>query len=213
MRGIRICGFLLAVLAYVCGFTGPAAAADAVLYEVTEAVKVSGKGGAFKSSTATLTGDIAPGTALCPTWLTQQLNTASCTIIVRAVGRADDTTGIGPAGGDFDIVVQDWNSVDAPEIIVMKGSINGTIDLSPVFTKQQPLGAISGTFTARGIVGSVMAGSRVTGTFAGTFRLPFRSAGKASYLMDDGTITVVQPQEFSLGQAMVRLEVSFANGR
>jgi hypothetical protein len=58
-----------------------------------------------------------------------------------------------------------------------------------------------------------MAGSRVTGTFAGTFRLPFRSAGKASYLMDDGTITVVQPQEFSLGQAMVRLEVSFANGR
>jgi len=210
---LRTLACLAALVTGLVGASAPAHAADAVLYEVTEAVRVTGKGGAFKSSTATLTGDIAAGTALCPTWLVQQLNLASCTIVVRANGRADDTTGIGPAGGDFDVVVQDWNNADAPEIVVMKGTINGTIDLSPAFTKQQPVGSITGKFNASGIHGSPMAGSRASGTFTGTFRLPFRVAGKASYLLDDGTVVQAQPQEFSLGQAMVRLEVSFANGR
>jgi hypothetical protein len=54
-----------------------------------------------------------------------------------------------------------------------------------------------------------MASARAFGTFTGTFRLPFRVAGKASYLMDDGSVVPVQPQEFSLGQAMVRLEIGF----
>jgi hypothetical protein len=203
----------LALLAGVLGAGVPAHAADGVLYEVTEAVKVTGKGGTFKSSTATLTGAIAPGTALCPAWLTQQLNLTACSIVVRATGRADDTSGIGPAGGDFDIVVQDWNSADAPEIVVMKGTMNGTIDLSPAFQSQQPLGSISGKFNAIGLAGSPLAGHRAAGTFDGRFRLPFRSGGKASYLMDDGSIVAAQPQEFSLGQAMVRLEVSFGAGR
>ena len=210
---LRVLGFLLTMAAGVLGLTVPAAAIDAVLYEVTEAVKVSSKGGAFKSSTATLTGDIAPGTALCPTWLTQQLNMAACTIIVRATGRADDTTGIGPVNGDFDIVVQDWNNADAPETIVMKGTLTGTIDLSPAFQKQQPVGSISGKFNANGINGTIMAAARAGGTFSGTFRIPFRAAGRPAYLMDDGSVVPVQPQEFSLGQAMVRLEVGFTNAK
>lgn len=204
---------LAALVFGVIGVSGPAAAADGVLYEVTEAVKVTGKGGMFKSSTATLAGAIAAGTALCPTWLAQQLDMSACTIVVRATGHADDTTGIGPAGGDFDIIVQDWNSADAAEIVVMKGTLNGTIDLSPAFAKQQPIGSITGKFNANGIANTIMAGSKAGGTFTGTFRLPFRSSGKASYLMDDGTVVPAQPQEFSLGQAMVRLEVSFAAGR
>jgi hypothetical protein len=209
----RTLACLAALMFGVLGASGPAAALDGVLYEVTEAVKVTGKGGVFKSSTATLTGDLAPGTALCPTWLTQQLNMAACTIVVRATGRADDATGIGPAGGDFDIVVQDWNNVDAPETIVMRGTMTGTIDLSPAFTKQQPIGSIAGKFNATGVPGTIMANNRVAGSFTGTFRLPFRVAGKASYLMDDGTVAPAQPQEFSLGQAMVRLEVGFSAAR
>lgn len=213
MTAVRICGFLVTMLAAVFGISAPAAAVDAVLYEVTEAVKVTGKGGAFKSSTATLTGDVAAGTPLCPTWLTQQYNLAACTIVVRATGHADDTTGIGPAGGDFDVVVQDWNSADAPEIVIMKGTIQGTIDLSPAFQKQQPLGTITGKFNANGLSQTVMGGVRASGTFAGKFRLPFRQAGRPSYLMDDGTVVLAQPQEFSLGQAMVRLEVDFSSGK
>ena len=204
---------IAALFTVLVGAAAPARASDAVLYEVTEAVKLSGKGGTFKSSTATLTGDVAPGTVLCPTWLAQQLNISACSIIVRATGHADDTTGIGPAGGDFDIVIQDWNQADAPEIVVMKGTLSGTIDLSPAFTKQQPLGSISGKFTALGLQNNVLAGVRASGTFSGTFRLPFRAGGKASYLMDDGTVVAAQPQEFSLGQAMVRLEVGFTPAR
>ncbi|MBM3217474.1 MAG: hypothetical protein FJZ38_02130 [Candidatus Rokubacteria bacterium] len=210
---LRPLACLAALLVGVLGAGAPAHAVDAVLYEVTEAVKVTGKGGAFKSSTATLTGEIAPGTALCPTWLVQQLNLAACTIVVRATGHADDATGVGPAGGDFDVVVQDWNNADSPEIVVMKGTMNGTIDLSPAFTKHQPVGSIAGKFLAGGLQNGPMAGTRASGTFAGTFRLPFRVAGRASYLLDDGTVVQAQPQEFSLGQAMVRLEVSFTNGR
>jgi hypothetical protein len=210
---MRIFGFLVAVMGAVLGISAPASAVDAILYEVTEAVKVTGKGGAFKSSTATLTGEVAGGTPLCPTWLTQQYGLSSCTIVVRATGRADDATGIGPAGGDFDVVIQDWNNTDAPEIVVMKGNMQGTIDLSPAFQKQQPLGSISGKFIANGLSQGVMAGAKASGTFAGTFRLPFRQGGKPSYLLDDGSIVLAQPQEFSLGQAMVRLEVDFAAGK
>lgn len=213
MSGMRIFGFVVAVMGAVLGINAPAWAVDAVLYEVTEAVKVTGKGGAFKSSTATLTGDVASGTALCPTWLTQQYGLNSCTIVVRATGHADDVTGVGPAGGDFDIVIQDWNNADAPEVVVMKGTMQGTIDLSPAFTKQQPLGSITGKFTANGLSSGALAGARASGTFNGTFRLPFRQGGRPSYLLDDGSIVLAQPQEFSLGQAMVRLEVNFAAGK
>ena len=209
----RLLGFLVTVMAAVFGISAPASAVDAVLYEVTEAVKVTPKGSSFKASTATLTGDVLAGTPLCPTWVAQQLNVATCTIIVRAVGKADDATGVGPASGDFDIVVQDWNSADAPEIVVMKGNLSGTIDLSPAFLKQQPLGSITGKFSAKGLAGSVMAGLKAEGTFSGKFRLPFRQTGRPSYLLDDGSIVLAQPQEYSLGQAMVRLEVTFVSGK
>jgi hypothetical protein len=206
-------GCLFALTLMVAGTAGTAFAVDGLLYEVTEAVKLTGKGGTFKSSAATLTGDLASGTALCPTWLTQQLNMATCMIVVRATGRADDATGIGPANGDFDIVVQDWNHADAPELVVMKGTLTGTIDLSPAFTKQEPLGSITGKFIATGLSNTVMANAKAAGTFTGRFRLPFREGGKASYLMDDGSIVPAQPQEMSLGQAMVRLEVTFSAAR
>ena len=213
MKMLRTLGCVLALMMMVVGTAGPAFAVDGLLYEVTEAVKLTGKGGSFKSSTATLTGDIAAGTALCPTWVAQQLNMTTCMIVVRATGRADDATGIGPANGDFDIVVQDWNNADAPEIVVMKGTLSGTIDLSPAFTKQEPLGSITGKFIATGLANTVMANVRAAGTFTGRFRLPFRDGGRPSYLMDDGSIIQAQPQEMSLGQAMVRLEVTFSAAR
>jgi hypothetical protein len=213
MTTLRTLGCIFALVMAVLGKIGPAEAVDGVLYEVTEAVKVTGKGSAFKSSTATLTGDIAAGTPLCPAWVAERLGMAACMIVVRAIGKADDATGIGPAKGEFDIVVQDWNSVDAPEIVVMKGVLSGTIDLSRAFAKQQPLGSIAGKFNATGLSNSVMAGVKAEGTFTGTFRLPFREHGKPSYLLDDGSIVQAQPQEMALGQALVRLEVTFSTAK
>jgi hypothetical protein len=208
MSRVRILGLLTIVVAAVCGYVSPVVAADAVIYEVTESVRV-GKTKGFKSSKATLTGAVAVGTALCPTWLATQLNLQACTIIVRALGRADDATGVGPASGDFDIAIQDANTVDGAELVVMKGDISGTIDLSPAFQKDQPLGSISGRFTASGVRGTPMANERASGNFTGTFRIPFRHEGKPAYLLDDGSVVKAHPDELLFGQGMVRLEVSF----
>ena len=186
----------------------PARAVDVVLYEVTEAVRL-GKGGSFKSSKATLAGVAVPGTVLCPVWLATQLNVQQCTVSVSAIGRAGDDHGIGPVSGSFDVLMQDTNNVDNPEIVIMRGQIDGTLDLSPAFLEKKPRGTVTGNFTANGIAGTVMAGHRARGRFDGVFRLPFRSGGKPSYQLDDGSIVPVEPFEFMLGGAMVRVEITF----
>jgi hypothetical protein len=194
----------------VVGLVGPAPvrAADAVLYEVTEAVRL-GKGGSFKSSKATLAGVAAPGTVLCPLWLTTKLQIDGCTISVTAIGKADDSSGFGPVSGTFDVLMQDVNSVDAPEIVIMRGSLSGTLDLSPAFVDKKPRGLITGEFQGAGVAGTPMAGQQARGRFDGTFRIPFRSNGKPAYLLDDESVVLVTPGEFILGSAMVRLELTF----
>jgi len=199
---------------FVLGFLliGPVAAqaADVVLYEVTEAVRL-GKSGSFKSSKATLSGVAAPGTSICPAWLATQLQVDGCTVTVTAVGKADDATGIGPVSGTFDVLMQDANNVDAPEIVIMRGNLSGTLDLSPAFVDKKPLGTVAGDFDASGVAGTVMVGQRARGRFDGVFRIPLRVGGKAVYLLDDGSVVAAQGGEFLLGSAMVRLELSFTD--
>jgi hypothetical protein len=192
----------------VLGAPLPARALDVVLYEVTEAVRL-GKGGSFKSSKATLAGVALPGTVLCPLWLATQLNIEQCTVTVNATGRAGDDTGIGPVSGSFDVLMQDANNVDNPEIVIMRGHLDGMLDLSPAFVDKKPRGTVTGDFSASGVAGTVMAGHRARGRFDGVFRLPFRSGGKPSYQLDDGSIVPVEPFEFMLGGAMVRIEITF----
>lgn len=204
-----VSGLLFTVAAALIG-PAPVRAADAVLYEVTEAVRL-GKNGSFKSSKATLSGVAAPGTALCPEWLATQLAVDTCTITVNAVGKADDATGFGPVTGSFDVLMQDYNNIDMPEIVIMRGTLSGTLDLSPAFVEKKPRGSITGEFHGNGVVGTAMAGQRARGRFDGTFRIPFRHNGKASYLLDDGSIVLVSPGEFILGTAMVRVELTFTD--
>ena len=202
---------LMLVIAFALIGPMPARAADVVLYEVTEAVRL-GKGGSFKSSKATLAGMAAPGTVICPTWLATQLQVDACTVTVSAVGKADDASGIGPVTGTFDVLMQDANNVDAPEIVIMRGNLSGTLNLSPAFVEKKPSGTLTGDFQASGIAGTVMAGQKARGRFDGVFRIPFRNGKVVSYLLDDGvTATPVQPSEFLLGSAMVRLELTFTD--
>ena len=204
----RVVGVLLVMASAVVVAPVPARALDVVLYEVTEAVRL-GKGGSFKSSKATLAGIALPGTVLCPVWLATQLNIQQCTVSVNAIGRAGDDHGIGPVSGSFDVLMQDTNNVDNPEIVIMRGQIDGTLDLSPAFLEKKPRGTVTGNFTANGMAGTVMAGHRARGRFDGVFRLPFRAGGKPSYQLDDGSIVPVEPFEFMLGGAMVRVEITF----
>jgi hypothetical protein len=89
MTNVLIVAVLL-FLVQLFGDVAPQAfAADAVVYEVTEGVQ---------SSKATLTGAVAAGTALCPTWLATQRNIPACTIMIRATGKADDAIARAPPG-------------------------------------------------------------------------------------------------------------------
>lgn len=187
---------------------GRAFAADAVLYEVTESVKLSGHNATFKSSAAALSGTLNGGTPLCPTWLLTAYQTTQCGLSVFAIGRADDDTGVGPVDGSLSVVVQDRNTVDGPEVAVIRASINGTIDLSGAFLRGQPVGEIVGGYFARGVQGTPTNGFRRQGRFKGVFRLPFDNNGTASYLVDGGAVPVGD-NERSLGMPAVRLEITF----
>jgi len=192
-------------------FAGAAMAADAVLYEVTEAVASKGAGSqgtGFRSSTATLSGVVRTGTAGCSEAIaTPALQ--GCWVIVRAVGRANDDTGVGPIVGSFEVVVQDRNQTDSPEIVVLRGHVGGSIDLSPAFQQNRPVGSTSGSFTLIGVPGTVMSGQVVRGDFTGVFRLPYMNNGHASYLSDDNNPVLVQNAEYVLGYPAVKLEVTF----
>jgi hypothetical protein len=195
---------ILSILGLMIVSTASAALAqDAVLYEVSEVVKFA-PAGKFQSSNATLSGRVRSGTSVCPA----SLGVDACTLTVRATGRADDTTGIGPVNATFDVLVQDWNTADAAEVPIIKGTLNGTIDMSPAFLSRIPLGHISGQFKGEGVKGTIGDGVKAGGSFDGTFRLPFWAGHTASYMMDDGSITPVQAYEFALGVATVRLELN-----
>ena len=199
-----VTGTLSATTAAVAG-TAP----DAVLYETTEAVggKGSGQNKNFKSSTATLSGVARAGTVLCPPSIASTA-LQGCWITVRATGRADDMSGIGPVAGTMEVLIQDKNLYDSPEITVLSGTISGNIDLSPAFVQGRPLGSITGMFSVKSASGSPMnPGTPITGLFSGTFRLPFGINGQAVYMRDDGSTFPADPAEYVLGYPGVRLEI------
>jgi len=190
--------------------------ADAVLYEVTEnmylldaAGNVVGPEGAIRrKADASLYGWARVGNPLCPVEvLVTNPRTETCS--VSAVGMDDIAlnTFKGTVDGTFAVVLQDDNSTDAPEFVVMNGGFTGAMDLS-----KRPLGKISGTFTPTGASGPT--------AFCGTFRLPFSVVRgqrelpsrnvQAYYLTDDfKTLIPIQKSELSLGMATVRLELNF----
>jgi hypothetical protein len=196
---------LLAVATSLAAPAG-AAAADGVLYELTEAVQLRGRG-QFKSSFAVLSGQVNAATPICPAALAG--SGPGCSVTVYAEGRADDDTGIGPATALFEVAVQDTNGVDGPEIVVLSGTMNGEIDLSPAFLGNKPLGSIKGSFQFRGVKDTIGEGLTGSGNFRGVFRLPFLHEGRAAYLLDNGAIDLVDANERSLNQPGVRLEVTF----
>ena len=181
---------------------------DAVLYEVTEAVgsKQGSNGKTFKSSSATLGGVAKAGTSLCPAAIAST-RIDGCWIVVRALGSADDYTGVGPVYGMIEVVVQDKNKTDSPETTVLRGSIYGNMDLSPAFLQGRPSGSITGSFSLKGVYGTSMYGKSIGGSFTGKFRLPFSANGQTVYMRDDGAIVPVHHSEYVLGYPAVRLEI------
>jgi hypothetical protein len=216
-------GALLLSWGVVLTTTGLAAGQTAVLYEVTEQMKVR-RGGQNQArvATAALMGSVSPGSSLCPDWLSKALNTPTCAITAIAHDNINLATGQGPVKGKFSIVIQGDNPQDGPELVVAEGSLRGTIDLSPAVLGwngyQVPLGFITGRWSARGTPGPLES-LQIGGTLTGTFRLPFVGpTGRAAYMLNPyaypgpDSFAAIEPAELSLGVPTVRLELSFVEG-
>jgi hypothetical protein len=189
---------------------------NAVLYEVSETIAAdfNNNGLKFHDDLATLTGWVTPGTALCPTALAQVLNTAGrCFISVFGVGKADDATGIGPVQGYFTVTMHDNVPAATPEIVILKGTLKGTLDLSPAF-QGTPIGSIVGTYQAKGVDHGPAQTVKVDhGVFSGIVRLPFFQGGHAYYVLDDGSLQAVTAGEFAVGFPSVRFELTVTETR
>lgn len=191
--------------------------AEAVLYEVTENMYliddqgnvVMPESATRRQADASLFGWARVGNLLCPAAiLVTNPRAETCSVTADGIDNLSLLTGKGAVTGTYAVVVQDDNSVDAPEYVVMNGAFRGDMDLSI-----RPLGKVVGTFTPAGAAQGVK--------FCGTFRLPF-SVGKtgkrelprrnadAYYLADNGkSLIPVQKAEMSLGMPTVRLELNF----
>jgi len=211
---MHIKGILLAL-----ALTAPAAlatlpkahAADGTLYEVSEAINLKSNGKAFKSSQATLSGRIMAGTPLCPSWVATALGTDSCWIVVNATGGADDASGVGPVRGTMFVMAEFRNTADAPELEILSADFSGQLDLSPALLQGIPRGTIVGKYSARGEKNSIMDGYKIQGSFEGIFRIPFLYGQQPSYLLDDGRVVPLAPDEYSIGQPTPRLELTFTS--
>jgi len=205
-------------------------ATGVTLYEISERVMFDQVQGVIvRNATSPLQGFAALGTPLCPTALLISVpRIKSCTVIAVGTDSVSTQTGTGPVSGTFDVVINapGNSSVHVPDLPVISGTFEGTVDLSLAVLHQVPLGSITGRFTIAEMA------DPATGTLAplpqpivlpfnGTFRMPFKRGAQgrfertlrdhaAFYLSDDfRTLISVRAFERSTGFPDVRLEVRF----
>jgi len=90
-----------------------------------------------------------------------------CAITLTASNTVDLGTGLGPISGTFKVVLPDPinpHAVDAPELVVMKGSFNGNMDFSPAVISEIPYGTVTGV---------LLTDSGAPIPFGGVFVMPF----------------------------------------
>jgi hypothetical protein len=234
--------FIALALAGVASVGNPRAsmAADVTLYELTENMSIRlDDGNRYRKATAALTGWAALGTPLCPVSLVAALNPGAKACIVNATGsdNIDTRSGRGDFRGNLTVVVHGDNPVDAPELVVMKGSFRGDMDFAPALVNGVPYGTVAGEMR--------LSKDKARYPFTGVFRLPFAgnyagpetggatlrqvfcplTSGSNPYaaLFDgydlayigtsngapNGTCIDISPKETSLGTSLVRFELTF----
>lgn len=237
----KVVSALLMLGAAVLMGVGPATAQNAVLYEVTEQMKLKQDDGKLhRKATASLMGRVKAGSPICPDVFALPLQVLpvlgevrACAVTAVAQDNISLQTGQGPVSGKFTVVVPGDNPVDGPELVVLEGSLRGSIDLSLAVLGMDgiadngdeiPLGTIRGTWTARGVSQRRLHGLRLSGTFTGTFRLPFDlpvpTVGFVpTYMLDPftfadpGSFAFVESVEYSVYDVpTVRLELTFEGG-
>ena len=187
---------------------------------------------AIRRATSQLQGVAALGSLLCPVPQLATVRGTECTVIATGTDDVqliiDPTTGqaipsSGRVSGTYAVVVQLDNATDSPELPVQTGTFDGVINFQPPL----PLGFVSdGKLTIDGMPGSF--------PFQAVFRQPFTISAKgdvltqrgvrgaqvshrdasarrtrAYYLLDDGNLESVRPEERAVGWPSVRFEIRF----
>jgi hypothetical protein len=214
------------------------AAPQAFLYEVMENLTQDLTEGKRLSHWAAQ-GTAEVGTPFCPKKMINELqkmkavsgSPKSCTITAFGQDEIDVTFKGKVAVPDFAVVVNTDNVVDAPERVVMTGSITGDLAIVPfgpfgvtpdLNAKKATLGPSVPLILVQHGVFTPTGDSLGSSCFTGTFRLPFQvtsagartepvRGGQAFYLDDDGSLIKVQPEEFAFGFPMLRAEVTFVD--
>lgn len=198
-----------------------AAEPNAVLYEVTENLRLGLLKVDERFAAAVLSGTVAAGTSVCPADLAQFLGTDHCVLTAMATDKVDTKTGVGPVVGTFRVVIQGDNPVDGAELVILRGTLQGSMNLAmallgkdgiPDSGDELPLGTLEqGRWTAQGVPGGPLQGVKASGTLTGTFRLPFVIGSSPPLYLGDAGPVPVAPNEYSLGVPTVKLEITFVD--
>jgi hypothetical protein len=195
--------------------------ADAVLYELSENafVEFDASGNPVaRGAQSSLQGIARLGTVLCPSsLLVTNPKTEACTVTVRGKNFVSLATGQGPISGEFAIVIQLDNQNDSPELPVVLGDFQGTIDFAPALMGRF-FGTAAGTLTVRqSFVPGVPV--NVTVPFTGVFRQPFMwtfwgkrkkaARGDLAFYNVEGISQLVKDDERAANWPTVRFEIKF----
>ncbi len=213
-----------------------ASTAQASFYELTENMRLVGRGKPRRIAQSALVGTAQVGSPMCPTALVQAVSPGAAFCTITAVGEDDVNlaTGLGPFDAKLTVVVQGDNPVDPPEFVVAKMRVSGKMDFSPAI-----VGVSTGTGNVKLPYGTVKGRLHVIGSdadpvpFVGVFRLPFLGSGggRAACPLTpnanpnlpqdlvyvdsgptgalDGMCLDIQPNELSLGWPAVRFDLWF----
>jgi len=186
MRRVQTVAALLTTLllwsgaAWAQGSTPVGYTRGAQVYELTETARLIAKRKTeYEVSVSAMMGFVRLGTPLCPA---QQFATSApgtgasndirdqgsvCVVTITGSNTVDLTTGLGPISGTFKVVLPDPvnpHAVDAPELVVMKGSFDGSMDFSPAVLSGVPYGTVTGV---------LQTDSSAQIPFVGVFVMPF----------------------------------------
>ena len=220
----RGAGSLLVLLAALVSTLGTSEAGhpggslhkNAVLYELTEHATITG---GFRIAESALEGKAELGTPLCQEDLLEYAKLAleplgirlarRCTVV--AIGRSQINLSnlTGSISGEFWVVVNTnaTNLADAAEFVIMYGTFGG--DIAAADPEGLIIDILPGASFApdKALPGFDL--DQTPAKFTGKFRRPFKFDHIAVYQSDHGTPIPVRPDERALGDATVRVEISF----
>jgi hypothetical protein len=145
--------------------------AQATFYEVTENMRLIGRGQARRVAHAALVGTARIGTPFCPTALVRGVSATAEFCTLNAIGEddIDTTTGRGSFEARLTVVVQGDNPTDPPEFVIARLRASGRMNFAPAVLDGLPYGTITGRVYRQDASGPPR-------SFTGVFRLPFRAS-------------------------------------